>query len=641
VTPGSRKKLRKASLRSLLVVGVISGATVAGSASASAASQAVLHVSTTGSGSICSENVPCGSIQSAVDTATGGHYAGADVTIVVAPGTYDESDSIGASTLNSLTVTGTGATTITDNRSGPVLNVNSGTVTLSGLTITNGAGSLSGGGGGGIRNSGALTIDNSIVSNDIAAPVGSAASGGGIYNSGGTLTVTNSTLSGNSSSSGGGIYNSGGTLTVTNSTLSGNSAASGGGIYNSGGTLTVTNSTLSGNSSPSGGGIYNSGGTLTVTNSTLSGNSSSSGGGIYNSGGGTTSVAATVLANGPSGGNCGSIAGVGIINGGYNLADDATCGNIPSSTALDASLGALADHGGPTLTLLPALGSPAIGAIPPGAMSSAVPLCPRTDQRGVPSAGNCTIGAVEGGFRIDTTTLPAVTPGSPYGPVQLAIQEVGVSAGSYVTKLRWKKVSVPKGLKLSQSGVLSGKPSKKLLAGPTSVVVLVSEKVKTVNVDEQLVVTVTNVQVAIPTFINVAKSAANSATQSNLQTAVTAARTYYTQNGQSFSGLDPTTFAAIDTGLTAVGGSTASNGPKTVSISSSSNYVVLAAWSNASTCWSIIDIVDSTTLEGYAGPVTIYLTSPAVTEAECSAATFNSASAISGAVISWNGFPKT
>ena len=67
-------------------------------------------------------------------------------------------------------------------------------------------------------------------------------SGGGIFNSG-TLTVANSTISGNT---GGGIANgNGGTLTVTNSTISGNTVVNyGGGIYNFAGTLTVTNSTI-------------------------------------------------------------------------------------------------------------------------------------------------------------------------------------------------------------------------------------------------------------------------------------------------------------------------------------------------------------------------------------------------------------
>ena len=109
-------------------------------------------------------------------------------------------------------------------------------------------------------------------------------SGGGIYSDSGTLTITNSTLSGNSAGyDGGGIYSSFGTLMVTNSTLSGNSANNnGGGIYNFG-TLMVTNSTLSANSAVArGGGIYSSSGTLLVTNSTLSANSAGSdGGGLY------------------------------------------------------------------------------------------------------------------------------------------------------------------------------------------------------------------------------------------------------------------------------------------------------------------------------------------------------------------------
>ena len=117
-------------------------------------------------------------------------------------------------------------------------------------------------------------------------------SGGGIDNYGtATLTLTNSTLSGNSAafSGGGGIFNSGtATVTLTNSTLTGNSAVSGGGIYNFG-TATLTNSTLTGNSA----GvdrrrrrIFNGGtATLTLTNSTLSGNSASyDGGGIFNGG---------------------------------------------------------------------------------------------------------------------------------------------------------------------------------------------------------------------------------------------------------------------------------------------------------------------------------------------------------------------
>ena len=58
--------------------------------------------------------------------------------------------------------------------------------------------------------------------------------GGGIFNAG-TLTLTNSTVSGNNADeNGGGIFNdNGGTPMLTNSTVSGNNAAvDGGGIFN-------------------------------------------------------------------------------------------------------------------------------------------------------------------------------------------------------------------------------------------------------------------------------------------------------------------------------------------------------------------------------------------------------------------------
>ena len=162
----------------------------------------------------------------------------------------------------------------------------SGVATLSHLSIVSGTTPTGGSScptfcGGGIYNGGTLTLLNSTLSGN------SAGYGGGIYNDHGTLTVQNSTLSGNSadvfSGGGGGIYNNQGTLTVQNSTLSGNSSTfDGGGIYNNFGTLTVQNSTLSGNPATYyGGGIYNAG-TLTVQNSTLSGNLARSGGGIYN-----------------------------------------------------------------------------------------------------------------------------------------------------------------------------------------------------------------------------------------------------------------------------------------------------------------------------------------------------------------------
>jgi len=191
-----------------------------------------------------------------------------------------------AATAGRLTINGAGAITVTRSSVSPfrIFRVNSGAnVTLNDLTITDG--NAGAGDGGGIYNSGILTVTNSTLSANTADL------GGGILNNfGGTLMVTNSTLSGNTAGgAGGGIANLGGTLMVTNSTLSANTADFGGGIYNSGGTLTVTNSTLSGNTATvNGGGISNGGGTLTVAGSYLFANAAAvTGDGVYSANAGS------------------------------------------------------------------------------------------------------------------------------------------------------------------------------------------------------------------------------------------------------------------------------------------------------------------------------------------------------------------
>ncbi|MBI4498413.1 MAG: hypothetical protein HY689_10985, partial [Chloroflexi bacterium] len=163
------------------------------------------------------------------------------------------------------------------------------TVTISGVTIRKG--NAASNNGGGIYSSGMLTVSQSTISGN------SAAYGGGISNTG-DLTASQGTISGNSASYGGGIYNTG-TLTVSQSTVSGNSAATftGGGISNLG-SLTVSQSTVSGNSAGTdAGGIYN-GGNLTVNNSTVSGNSAGAdAGGIYNNDGTATVSNSTISGN--------------------------------------------------------------------------------------------------------------------------------------------------------------------------------------------------------------------------------------------------------------------------------------------------------------------------------------------------------
>jgi hypothetical protein len=182
---------------------------------------------------------------------------------------------------------------------------NLGTLTVSNSTLSGNTGSYASGGGG-IYNTGTVTVNNSTLSGNSAG-----AGGGGIYNLG-TLTVSNSTLSGNIGGTlGGGIRNYG-TLTVSNSTLSGNSAGDGGGGISNFGTLTLSNSTLSGNSAGGGGGgAISNFGRLTVSNSTLSGNSAiRDGGGIYTNGLNVTLINVTLTANRAT--NSGGIQGGGL-----------------------------------------------------------------------------------------------------------------------------------------------------------------------------------------------------------------------------------------------------------------------------------------------------------------------------------------
>jgi hypothetical protein len=167
---------------------------------------------------------------------------------------------------------------------------NTGTLTVSQCTLSDNSASVLFGVGGGIYNRGTLTVSQCSLSGNRAVDVGGV--GGGIYNARGTVTVSQSSLSGNSASEhGGGILNAFGTLTVSQSSLSDNSAFQGGGIDNTG-TVTVSQSSLSGNSASGGygGGILNVFGTVTVSQSSLSDNAAFEGGGIYNEIGATLNV---------------------------------------------------------------------------------------------------------------------------------------------------------------------------------------------------------------------------------------------------------------------------------------------------------------------------------------------------------------
>lgn len=134
---------------------------------------------------------------------------------------------------HNITITGpAGGITISGNNSFRVFNVmtSAGTVTFSGLTISNGnaTGNGNGNGGGILTNTGLVNVTNCKLSGNMAE-----GNGGGIAIGGGGGFVTNSTLDDNTAGGvGGGIYYAGPTsLSVRSCTLSNNSAQSGGGIF--------------------------------------------------------------------------------------------------------------------------------------------------------------------------------------------------------------------------------------------------------------------------------------------------------------------------------------------------------------------------------------------------------------------------
>ncbi len=291
---------------------------------------------------------------------------------------------------------------------------NRGTATVTRSTIiSNTATGYSSGGGGGIYNNGRLTLAYSAVQTNTAladARGSYGGFGGGIMNwQGGALVVQHSTLAGNSADrDGGGIENIG-TLTVTQSTVSGNAAKGkrpstgsgqvglgGAGIDNSTGMLTLENSTISGNrSNQYGGGLVNDEGTMRITFSTVSNNSASTiGGGIYITGSVTDTImylTNTIIAN-SAGQDCVNAGGA--VTNTYTLIQDNTCSPNLSG---DPQLGPLQNNGGDTEThaLLPV--SPAIDQGSCGGIATDQRGYPRpVDIQGSPNAvDGCDIGAFE------------------------------------------------------------------------------------------------------------------------------------------------------------------------------------------------------------------------------------------------------
>ncbi|MEX0283995.1 MAG: Ig-like domain-containing protein [Paracoccaceae bacterium] len=223
-----------------------------------------------------------------------------------------------------------------------------------------------------------------------------ATSGGSVsVNTGGSLSIAQSTFSGNEGATGGAIATLG-SVTVSDSTFSMNTATnlfggSGGAIYiRSGGSLDAINSSFVGNTATgdslgSGGAIARdlSAGTVSLTQVTLTGNSADSGGAI--SGAGAVQLTNSIMS--------GNTAGAGA--NAFNVTVNDLGGNIINgdvSTIFAGGTPTLADNGGPvqTVALLADASNPALDVASTG---------PGTDARG--QARSDIPGISNGGGAID------------------------------------------------------------------------------------------------------------------------------------------------------------------------------------------------------------------------------------------------
>jgi predicted outer membrane repeat protein len=195
------------------------------------------------------------------------------------PGVDDQNASGDLDVTDSLTVVGAGpGRTVIDGRhlaglfdvQGPV------NVTVTGLTLRNGGGQFEGG---------AVHVPVGNLTLNAVVATGNVAVNGGAINAGnGTVTIRNSRLTNNSAhgGNGGAIHLGNGRLLLDHSTVGSNSAAGGGGIFADGGTVTLSGSKVTFNTSlAAGGGIASRGGLVSLTGSSVRGNlAGGDGGGI-------------------------------------------------------------------------------------------------------------------------------------------------------------------------------------------------------------------------------------------------------------------------------------------------------------------------------------------------------------------------
>lgn len=271
------------------------------------------------------------------------------------------------------------------------------------LTLRNGGDLDLGDAGGILTRAGVLLLRRVVMQNNQAF-----STAGALYNAG-LATLEDCTFEGNTVVSRGGavVNNATGIMGVERTTFSNNRSTLGGALINSG-SVTLWNSTVSGNEGSGGtGGLINTGsGSMTLVNVTVTGNrcgeeESGRAGGISNNGG-TLELSNTLVAgNVNTAGGAADCAGP-LLSRGYNLiqsrgADCTLTGDLSGVIGGDPLLAPLAFNGGPTRTHLLGVRSPARDAGNPATPGSTDIACRPTDQRGVtrPVGARCDLGATE------------------------------------------------------------------------------------------------------------------------------------------------------------------------------------------------------------------------------------------------------
>jgi type IV pilus assembly protein PilA len=153
--------------------------------------------------------------------------------------------------------------------------------------------------------------------------------------------------------------------------------------------------------------------------------------------------------------------------------------------------------------------------------------------------------------------------------------------------------------------------------------------------------------IAIPTFLGVTKGANNTAAQSNLQTALTGAKAFYTNNNQSYgtSAQLVTGEQGVGTGLTYQTAVSTGNGIISVAATGDATGALLTNYSPGTTdCWGILDLTSTqgTAILGQTAVGTYFWVQKSATPTTCSATTdlgLTAAFTGNAGTVQSNGFP--